>query len=308
METRTHRTRRARTALFLLAPLLASSAADLRAQTLQTKAGLSVEQAMSLEQVANPVFGEGFLAWQVVIPRPIDEGSGPARAQIWILEDRKDGEDEPRARMLVDEKAEAHDLAVRPGSRSISYLQTADGSQQLFERSIDGGEERRVASTQAIASYAWRPDGKAFAFTALDPMPQGRARARASGFEPIVFEEDWRPLSLWLWEEGAEPRRLTEKVSIFHVEWSPNGGSLAVAAAMRNLVDDRHMFQRIYTCNLKTGGLVERFDPKGKLRLPRTGCRLPPRCWRAGTSRMLPAGGAGVAGGTPGRSCYGTCS
>jgi dipeptidyl aminopeptidase/acylaminoacyl peptidase len=168
--------------------------------------------------------------------------------------------------LLVQGKETAQGVAVRPGTREVTFLRSAGAPAQLFALPITGGEARRVASTPPIAAYQWRPDGRAFAFTALDPVSQAREAAQAAGIKPVVVDEDWQHLSLWLWEEGAEkPRKLTEGRTVFAFEWAPDGKRLMLAAAPRNLVDDSYMFQRLHLLDLEKGSLTKLVDNPGKL-------------------------------------------
>ena len=228
--------------------------------------GLTVEQALLLRQLANPQLGDGFLACTVVTPRPLADGAGGPYLHAAVIDDLAAAlRGEGRLRFLVQGRDSAPGLAARPNAREISFLRAVDGAMQLFRLPLTGGEPERVATTASIAAYQWRPDGQAFAYTTLDPLPPARQQAQQAGIKPVVVDEDWRHLSLWLWENGAEPRRLTEGVTVFHFAWAPNGKQLAVATAPHNLVDDSYMFQQIQLCAADKGGLRPLFENRGKL-------------------------------------------
>lgn len=229
--------------------------------------GLSVEQALALRSVSNPRLGDDFVAFSLVVPRPVADGPGGAYLHLGVIDGlaRLQAGSRPEPRWLVAGKDSAPSMQVRPGRREVSWLRAVDGRTQLVVQSIDGGEPQRFAPTPAIVAYRWRPDGNAVAFTTLDELPAERAAARARGFQPVVVDEDWRHASLWLVEAGGAARRLTSGTTVFEFEWSPDGTRLACACAPRNLVDDSYMFQRLHVLDVATGALAGLADNPGKL-------------------------------------------
>lgn len=229
--------------------------------------GLALTAALQLRQVTNPQLGQDFAAFTLVVPRAIDDGPGGAWLHLGVIDGlgRLEAGKLPTPRWLISGKDSAPAMAIRPGTREVTYLRSQQGRSQLLLQSIDGGEPRPWAATPSIAAYRWRPDGKAVAFTALDPMPAARVQAQVRGFQPVVVDEDWRHLSLWVVEEGREPRRLTEGVTVFGMEWAPDGQRLALACAPRNLVDDSYMFTRLWVLDLADGQRRPLVDNPGKL-------------------------------------------
>lgn len=241
--------------------------AGVPAQQAAPRPGLTVEQALALRSVTNPCLGDDFVAFTLVVPRPIADGPGGAYQHLGVIDGlgKLQPNGLPAPRWLVDGKQTAPGMQVRPGQREVSYLRAVDGSMQLFVQSIDGGEARQWAKTAAIAGYSWRPDGEAVSFTALDPAPEARASAQARGFKPVVVDEDWRHVSLWLVTDGGESKQLTNGTTVFDYEWAPDGSKLACACAPRNLVDDSYMFTRLFVLDVATGELTKLVDNPGKL-------------------------------------------
>lgn len=219
---------------------------------------LSVEEALSLQQVASPQLGDGFVAFQVVVPRPIADGPGGSYLNVGVFE-------AGAVRMLVAGKKSAGALAVRPATRQVSFRGRAGDRTQVLLMDIDSGDVSAFGPTPSVASYRWRPDGKAVAFTSLDPVPAARAAAQERGFRPVVVDEGWRHLSLWVHEEGGEPRRLTEGVTVYDFQWSPDGRQLACAIAPENTVDASYMSKRLHLVDVATGGVTPLVDNPGKL-------------------------------------------
>lgn len=252
-----------------LSPLLLSVVAVAQAAGPAASAagGLSVEQALSLRSVANPQLGEDFVAFTLIVPRPLADGPGGSYLHVGVIDGlgKLDPNARPEPKWLVSGKDSAPLMTVRPKAREVSFLRSVEGSTQLFVQSIDGGGATRWSTTPSITAYRWRPDGKAIAFTSLDVMPEQRAAAQARGFKPVIVDEDWRHLSLWLAEEGKEAKKETEGVTVFDHQWSPDGTKIACAVAPRNLVDDSYMFQRLHLLDVVSGKLTQLVDNPGKL-------------------------------------------
>lgn len=240
--------------------LVAAAAQEAVAPTTAVRTGLTPIQVAKLRQVTG-VFPSpdaktiAFTRWQ---PRLADAGPGPAY-DTYLFAIGADGSDE---RLLVGNRKSVASVSWRPDGGAITYL--ADG--QVIELPMRGGEARPVFTmTMKALNFLWRPDGQALAFTALDSLPEARARAHQLGFQQTVFDEDYRQVSLWLWEKGATaPRRLTHKGTVFAFEWAPTGTHLCAAIAPRNLVDDSYMFTRLHRVDLD-GSVQLLDDSPGKL-------------------------------------------
>jgi len=92
---------------------------------------------------------------------------------------------------------------------------------------------------------------------------------REKGFSQKIYEEDWRPVQLWISDldrdcECAKPQRLDIEGSVQNVRWSPTGERLALALAPRQLTDDTLMFARIRIVS-PDGEELGRIDNPGKL-------------------------------------------
>ncbi len=224
-----------------------------------TSTGLTALQVVKLRQVSGvfPSPDGKSLAFTRVEPRLADAGPGGAYTYLYVTSVDGDGE-----RLLVGNRKSVSSVAWQPDGEAISYLQ--DGV--VMNLSMRGGEPSPVfTSALRPLSFLWSPDGNAIAFSALDPLPEARAAAQKLGFLQTVFDEDYRQVSLWLWEKGAAaPRRLTQQGSVFGFKWAPTGTHLCVAIAPRNLVDDSYMFTRLHRVDLDASTrLID--DNPGKL-------------------------------------------
>jgi dipeptidyl aminopeptidase/acylaminoacyl peptidase len=149
-------------------------------------------------------------------------------------------------------------VAWTPDGKAISFLAKRDKDEyrSLYVISPRGGEARRVLTHGAdITGYSWAPDGKRVAFLATEPPPAARKQQQDQGFNQEIYEEDGRPVRVWIAEVGgsAPPRPLELAGSASELRWSPAGDKLAVALAPTPLVDAQLMFRKVHVVALKTG-------------------------------------------------------
>jgi dipeptidyl aminopeptidase/acylaminoacyl peptidase len=117
-------------------------------------------------------------------------------------------------------------VAWTPDGKGISFLAKRDKDEfrSLHVIPVRGGEARKVLSHSAdIFSYSWGPDGKQVAFLASEPATKERKLREDQGFSQEIYEEDHRPVRVWLATLGddkpARPLKLNGSAS--ELVWSP---------------------------------------------------------------------------------------
>ena len=158
--------------------------------------GITAEQVMNLRQVGNPVAGNGWVAFTRTAPRPASHDPGAAYTHLYLIPDLRAalaGQGEER--LLVGGRESVRGVSVRPGGEELTMVYRGEGDAHAEIYSIpldgppDGGEPQRITQTpQGIDSYKWRPDGKAVAYTSLDPLPARRSEAVRRGFRQRIVD------------------------------------------------------------------------------------------------------------------------
>src|SRR5690606_34274553 len=122
--------------------------------TLPGQQPLTVSEALDLRMVANPQLGEGFVAFNVIVPRPIADGPGGSYLHLGVIEKPEYAQEGKFAavRWLVSGKNSAGNLAIVPGQRAVSYTRRIDGVHQIVVQAIDGGEAKVYAETPSVSS------------------------------------------------------------------------------------------------------------------------------------------------------------
>ncbi len=230
----------------------------------QASRDLTPFDVMMLRSVSGvyPSPAGGGIAFTRSEPRGTADGPGGGYSSLYLL--AEEGE-----RPLAVGKRTIGGVEWSPDGMWLTYLERRDGDpgRQLYALSMGGGEAVRVfVWGEGVSQYRWRPDGKAVAFTAPVPDSPTRADARRAGFRQTVYDEDWNPVGLYLWEaETGDVRPLGVRGSTFDLEWSPDGTRLALAVAPRPLTDDSYMFKRIDLLEVASGAISTLVDNPGKL-------------------------------------------
>ncbi len=196
-------------------------------------------------------------------PRGPEDAPGGAYISLFMLA----GNHGPRP--LVTGPRSVGGVAWHPGGELLTFLDRRDGDsgRQLYALSMAGGEAHRIFEAEdGISQYRWRPDGMAVAFTATIPAPAGRAAARSAGFDQRVYDEDDSSFGLFVWDHDTGEIRLYELPgSVIDLEWSPDGGVMALAVAPTSGVDDAMMFKRIRILDMASGRVQATVQNPGKL-------------------------------------------
>jgi dipeptidyl aminopeptidase/acylaminoacyl peptidase len=229
--------------------------------------GMTLEQLAQVRNVSQALLSPdgSRVAYTLVVPRGIGvDEDGPAWSELRIVD--RNGND----RGYVTGKVNVSGLAWMPGGRELAYLAKRQGDEHraLYRIPVDGGESRVMARLGSdITAFSLSPDGRRAALLAMAPESEEVRALKKMGFSQKVYEEDWRPVQLWLADlhEGAgEPKPVPVEGSVQAVAWSPAGDRLALLVAPRQLTDDTLVFTRVRIIGLD-GKVLGRVDNPGKV-------------------------------------------
>jgi dipeptidyl aminopeptidase/acylaminoacyl peptidase len=157
---------------------------------------------------------------------------------------------------LLTHRAGLSDAAFSPDGSQIAFLADdgvgKDSHTQIFVVPVEGGTERAVTHGSAdVEQFAWRRDGRAFAFAAEDPETPhtGADRFRDSFLfttEPIVAHELPRPVHLFTisLDDGTTTQLTagTQSIATGEAEstlsWSPDGRTIAFTLVPNAILND----------------------------------------------------------------------
>ncbi len=248
--------------LYLLLALLAvfNSAAFAQNDVLTTRNIFDIRQV--LETAISP---DGrFIAYTVLAPRPFTEPAGPDYRDL-LLFDVKSGE----SRSFLTNKRSVSSLGWTRDGSAILFLGVLENSNgaQVFSMSVNGGEPRALTSAAAgVSDYTFSPDGKRMAFLTTDASPASLNEAKKKGFDAQVYEEMNPERGVHMLDLATgTAKKLGSGISVFDIEWSPDGSRIAAAAAKENTVDMSYMFKRIHLIDPASGAMTPFVENPGKL-------------------------------------------
>jgi dipeptidyl aminopeptidase/acylaminoacyl peptidase len=229
--------------------------------------GMTLEQVAKVRAVTQAAVGPDGrqVAYALSVPREIGvDEDGPAWSELHVV----DGEGNSRS--FVTGKVNIGGVEWFADGREIAYLakRQGDDTRKLYRIPLYGGESRAAVTLKSdITAFDLSTDGRRAALLAGEPESEALKAQKKHGFTQKVYEEDWRPVQLWiqdLADERAQPRLVPVEGSVQAVQWSPSGDRLALLVAPRQLTDDSLVFTRVRIVSPE-GRVLGTVDNPGKI-------------------------------------------
>lgn len=228
------------------------------------------EDALAFKRVSEAAMSPSgeWIAYTVSVPRaPADEAGG-AWSELWLVS-TKGGEPKP----FITGKVNASGLRWRPDGSAVAFLMARGekAKTQVWMIPVSGGEAVRVTSSEtSVSAFRWHPTGGEIAFVAATPQSKREKELDKKGYGFIFFEENLKDRNLYVTKVGKDGRpgdaeKITEGCSVWSIEWSPDGKSIAAGITPKNLIDQEYMFQKIWIVDPATKEKRRLTDNPGKL-------------------------------------------
>ena len=209
-----------------------------------------------------------WIAYTVSVPRKTDEEPGGAYGELYLVS-TETGEIRP----FITGTVNIGSPQWSPDGSHIAFT-TSRGEKaktQVWIIPVDGGEAWKSTSSETgVSTFRWHPSGNTIAYVATTAKTKREEKLEDKGYGFTFYEENLKHRNLSIIDvfpryEDHEAKQLTDGVTVWNFEFSPDGKTIAAAISPENLVDHQYMFQKIYLLDVETLQLKQLSDNPGKL-------------------------------------------
>jgi len=208
-----------------------------------------------------------WIAYTVRIPRSAVEEPGNAYAELYLFSNKDNTEIS-----FITGKVNVSSIQWKPDGTQISFKMKRgeDAKIQVWAISVKGGEAFQITQSETgVISYQWHPIEDKIAYTAISPLSSKEKTLKEKGYKFIYYEENLKHRNLFIYctdpQNISEPIQLTQDVTVWGFQFSPDGNTIAADITKKNLIDHRYAFRRIFLLDVASKKLTQLTDNPGKL-------------------------------------------
>jgi dipeptidyl aminopeptidase/acylaminoacyl peptidase len=207
-----------------------------------------------------------FIAYTVHVPRQLTDIPGKNYRYLYLYDLANEKSVE-----LIGDKVFISSIGWMPDSKSITFLAKLDNDKytQVYQLPVDSGEPVALTnSVHSVLQYQISKDGNQLAFVSTSLVSEEKQNLLEAGFNAEIYEEEYPDRNLYslnLETQSMDTHQLTEDVSVYDFQWSPDGKQIAAFIANKNLVDYSYMFKRVYLIDTFSGNRSLHLENPGKI-------------------------------------------
>jgi dipeptidyl aminopeptidase/acylaminoacyl peptidase len=203
------------------------------------------------------------IAFTISVPRAPADGDGAAFRELHVMD-----YDIGTSRALVGGEVSVSDPVFTPDGTAVLALERRgdDAVRRVWSHPLDGSAPTALSPAGvAVSAFALAGDGAHLAFLSRRKKDDEAAELASRGFDQIVFEEDQRPVEMWLMRSADRAlRRIALDGSVHEIAWAPDHETVVFTMAPTPAIDDRYMRRDLYAVHLPTNATRRLADVPGK--------------------------------------------